>query len=187
MYDDCELLDFAAPFEVFNQVNEVCGKKIFNVFTLATHDRIATGNGLRILPDETFAYSPEIDVLIIPGGRGRDKEMHNERLMYWLKTTPFKYILSVSTGSFILAQSGLLDNKKSTTYYYRYQDFEDAFPRVELVRDVKYVDNGNIICSGGIATGMDMSFYFINRLLGTKIALLTAEKMQYELPLAIVE
>src|SRR5690606_7471924 len=94
-------------------------------------------------------------ILIIPGGRGIKKEMHNDRLIYWLRSTSFRRILTVSAGAFILAHDHLLKGLKATTHHLHLDELEKSYPDVEVVRDVRFVDNGKIVCAAGISAGME--------------------------------
>ncbi|QEC52844.1 DJ-1/PfpI family protein [Anseongella ginsenosidimutans] len=179
LFDDCEELDFAGPFGVFNLANDVAGRKLFNVFTLSNHDQIITRHGLRLVTDGPFAYSPEIDILIIPGGRGFKKEMHNDRLMYWLRSTSFRRILTVSTGAFILAQSHLMKGLKTTTHHLFLDELERNYPELEVVRDTRFVDNGKIICSAGSSSGIEGSLHLIEQLYDQAFSEEVAKMMEY--------
>lgn len=180
LFDDCEELDFAGPFEVFNLANEVAGRKLFNVFTLSNHDQIITRHGLRLVTDGPFAFSPEIDILIIPGGRGYKKEMHNDRLLYWLRSTNFPRILTVSTGIFILAKSQLMKGMKGTTHHLFLDELERNHPEIEVVRDTRFVDNGKIICTAGISSGIEGSLYLIEQLHDQTFSEDVAKMMEYQ-------
>ncbi|HYH55555.1 MAG TPA: DJ-1/PfpI family protein [Anseongella sp.] len=181
LFDDCEVLDFSGPFEVFNLANEVAGRKLFNVFTISSHDQIITKYGLRLVTDGSFAYAPDIDILVIPGGKGRKKEMHNDRLMYWLRSTTFQHILTVSTGVFILAQSRLMKGQKATTHQSFLDELDRSYPEVEVVRDVRFVDNGKIICTAGTSAGIEGSLYLVEQLHGQALSEDIVKMMEYHL------
>lgn len=180
LFDDCEELDFAGPFQVFNLANDLTGEKLFNVFTLSNHDQVTTRHGLRLVTDGPFAYSPEIDILIIPGGRGYKKEMQNDRLMYWLRSTSFPRILSVSTGAFILAQSQLMKGRRSTTHHRFLDELERNYPDLEVVRDSRLVDDGKILSAAGISSGIEGSLYLIEQIHGQALSEEVARSMEYQ-------
>lgn len=181
LFDDCEVLDFTGPFQVFNLANEVAGQKLFNVFTISNHDQITTKHGLRLVTDGPFAYAPDIDILVIPGGRGRKKEMCNDRLMYWLRSTSFPHILTVSTGVFILAQSRLMKGLKATTHHLSLDELERSYPDIEVVRDTRFVDNGKIICTAGISAGIEGSLYLVEQLYDPALSEEIVRRMEYHL------
>ena len=88
---------------------------------------------------------------------------------------------SVCTGAFLLAKAGLLEGKNATTHWMDIDRLEREFDTVTIKRDVKYVDEGSIITSGGISAGINMSFHIIKKLLGEEIALTTAKRMEYDI------
>lgn len=192
LFDDIEVLDFAGPFEVFS----VCGLRNstappFQVFTVAEHSTISARNKLIITPTYSFQNCPQADILIVPGGGGYHingtpfgsrKEMNNPVLLNWIREQNQKaeLILSVCTGSFILAKAGLLENLSATTHFMAVKQMQELAPTTKLHPEERWVDNGRIILSAGISAGLDMSFYVISKLLGKEVADETANYMQYD-------
>lgn len=179
LFDDCEEMDFAGPFEVFNVANDVAGSKLFNVFTLSNHDQVITRHGLRLVTDGPFAYSPEIDILILPGGKGFKKEIQNDRLIYWLRSTAFRRILTVSTGAFLLARSRMLNGLKATTHADYLDELENTYPDIEVVRDSRFVDNGKIICSSNSSSGIEGCLYLLDQF-DQSLSEEVAKRMEYQ-------
>jgi len=86
-------------------------------------------------------------------------------------------LLSVCSGSFVLAEAGLLEGKRAATHW-KYADiFRQRFPDVEMDADVLYVDEGNIITSAGSAAGIDMGLHLIKRDFGSAVANTVARRM----------
>lgn len=186
LFNEVEVLDFAGPFEVLSLAERVESReKLFVVCTVAeTRETISARNGLKVLPDYDFASAPDFDLLIIPGGYGAEEiEIHNETLLRWLKhkadTTPI--VASVCTGAFLLAEAGLLDGKRATTHWMDLDRLERAYPLVYVAREVKFVDEGNILTAGGISAGIDLCFHLLTRLFGADIARQTAKRMEYDI------
>lgn len=137
------------------------------------------------MPDFSIGNAPRFDILIVPGGPGaRNREVHNERLTGWIKKEAgqTELLLSVCTGALLLAKAGLLNGKSATTHWASYDRLEQEFPEVNVIRGVKFVDEGNIVTSGGISAGINMSFHIIKRLLGEETARQTAKRMEYDSP-----
>lgn len=182
IFNNVEVLDFTGPYEVFNDVNRVTGENYFQVFTISENgDQITARNGLKIIPDFSIENCPAPDILIIPGGQGRKIVMNDIIVTGWI-TEQYKkleLLLSVCTGAFIIGKTGLLKGLKATTHHESYTEFEETFRDTELVKNVKYIDNGKIITSGGIASGIDMSLYVIGKLLGKDIAQLVKTHLEY--------
>jgi transcriptional regulator GlxA family with amidase domain len=183
IFNNVEVLDFTGPYEVFSTANTEYGTKIFNVYTVAEKDEeIKSANGLKIIPDYTLTKSPSPDILIIPGGNGRKIEMNNPVLLNWIKEkfSSLEFLLSVCTGSFILGKTGLLDGAKAATHHYSYEEFKKTFPNIELVKNVKFVDNGKIITAAGVSSGINMSLHMISKLFGEELKHKTARHIEFD-------
>lgn len=86
----------------------------------------------------------------------------------------------VCTGAFLLAKAGLLDGKKATTHWMDIDRLKREFVKVTVERGVKYVDEGSIITAGGASAGINMSLDIVTKLLGEKVGLSTAKRMEYD-------
>lgn len=185
LFDEVEVLDFAGPFEVFSVTALSDGSKPFSVKTISEKgNMIQARNGLKVQPDYRLDQMPQMDILVIPGGYGaRETEIHNEHVIRWIagQMSKVELMTSVCTGALLLAKAGLLDGRKATTHWASIERMKKDFPEVSVQQDVKFVDEGNIITSGGISAGINMSFHIVKRLLGEEIAMETARRMEYEL------
>lgn len=186
IFDEVEVLDFAGPFEVFSLAKK-SDNPLCNVSTVAaTLETIHTRNGLKVAPDTTFLDHPIFDVLIIPGGYGaRELEIKKPDTLQWIKNQKQKVSImaSVCTGSLLLAECGLLDGRKATTHWMRLDRLENEYPKVEVIRGVKFVDDGDIITSAGISAGINMSFHILSRLFNRDVAKNVARDMEYDIEL----
>jgi transcriptional regulator GlxA family with amidase domain len=192
IFDDVEVLDFAGPFEIFS----VCGlrsgrEKPFNVYTVAEKEIISARNNLLIQSNCLLHNCPKPDIVLIPGGGGMHpdgtpfgsrKEMHNEVLLNWVKeqNKTAELMLSVCTGSLILAKAGLLEGLEATTHWKAVDAMQAAAPNTTLFPEKRWVDNGRIILSAGVSAGIDMSLYVISKLLGKAAADENAQYIQYD-------
>jgi transcriptional regulator GlxA family with amidase domain len=186
IFDDVEVLDFCGPFEVFSvaaaRATTVSGEKPFEVFTIAkTRQPISARGGLSVNPHTTLAESLAIDVLLVPGGQGTRPLIHDAPMIAWIKDRAAKaeLVLSVCTGALLLAKAGLLDGLSITTHRGALDLLRELAPRSSICEDVRYVDNGRVITSAGIAAGIDMSLHIVERLLGRDHAAATARYMEY--------
>lgn len=186
LFDDVEVLDFAGPFEVFS-VTEVDEEKPFTVYTVSQNGEMITArNGLKVKPDYSIEDLPPVDILIIPGGKGaRENEVKNDIIINWVRQQmkEVKLMTSVCTGALLLAKAGLLEGVKATTHWASIQTFKKDFPNVEVMENVKFVDEGHIITSAGISAGINMSFHIVKNLLGVEVAEDTAKSMEYDIDL----
>lgn len=182
VFDDMELLDFAGPCEVFSVTNELGGWGLFEIETASsTGGRVRTKNGVVIQPDGALPGAMEADILVIPGGRGIRKVVKDPETIEWVKAVAQRaeLVLSVCTGSMVLAKAGLLDGLSATTHHTVFDEFEAMAPQTRLLRGERFVDNGRVITSAGISAGIDMSLHVIERLFGKGTAEAAAAYMEY--------
>jgi transcriptional regulator GlxA family with amidase domain len=182
IFDDVEVLDFCGPFEVFSVANHFSDPPAFNVLTVAENaGPIRTSGGLSVNPHHRLVDCPQPDLLLVPGGQGTRREIHNRVLLDWIKETAPKaeLVLSVCTGALLLGQLGLLDGLEATTHHGAIELLRQTAPRAIVRTDCRFVDNGRVICSAGIAAGIDMSLHVVGKLLGAEIAVKTARRMEY--------
>jgi transcriptional regulator GlxA family with amidase domain len=182
IFDDAEVLDFCGPFEVFSVTNELNNYELFNVYTVAERKRtIRAKNGLNVRPDYSFRSCPAADILLIPGGSGTRKAMRETRKLSWIKSTAAgsELLLTVCTGSLVLAAAGLLDGLKATTHHEVIPLLRETAPHTEILPAKRFIDNGSVIVSAGISAGIDMCLYVVARLHGEAIADRTARYMEY--------
>jgi transcriptional regulator GlxA family with amidase domain len=185
IFDEVEILDFCGPFEVFSVANEFSATPAFNVVTVAeTTGPIRTRGGLRVTPHHRLADCPKPDLLLVPGGQGTRTEMNNPVLIDWIKSVSadLELVLSVCTGALLLAKAGLLDGLEATTHHGAIDLLRQTAPKTIIHADRRFVDNGRVICSAGIAAGIDMSLHVVGKLAGQEIAHETARQMEYPLP-----
>lgn len=119
LFDDVEVLDFCGPFEVFSVAGPFVDPPAFRVYTVAeTTKPVLARNGLSVNPHYALADAPPPDILLIPGGLGTRREMHNGELIDWIRdrSKTAELVLSVCTGALLLAKAGLLDGLEATTH-----------------------------------------------------------------------
>ncbi|GHO94546.1 AraC family transcriptional regulator [Reticulibacter mediterranei] len=184
IFDDVEVLDFCGPFEVFSVTGQRDGGETpFHVYTVATKNGpILARNGLSVNPRYTIENCPQPDVLLVPGGYGTRRLVHDETILQWIKAQSerVELLLSVCTGALLLGKVGLLDGLSATTHWAAMDELRAVAPNTEIRPDERYVDNGKIVLSAGVSAGIDMALYIVSRLLGTAQAAETARHMQYD-------
>jgi transcriptional regulator GlxA family with amidase domain len=182
IFDDVEVLDFCGPLEVFSVTGRQRQPAPFNVYTVAeTSGPVLARNQLSVNPSHTIAECPPPHILVVPGGWGTRREMNNPRLVDWIKTvaSTAEIVLSVCTGSLLLAKAGLLDGLKATTHHGALDLLQQVAPTATVLRDQRFLDNGRIIVSAGVSAGIDAAFHLVARLLGKEDALETARYIEY--------
>lgn len=185
LYDDVVLQDFAGPIEVFDKAQNLTKGK-FRTFTvgLSSKEIHTENNLLKITADYTLEHFPKADYIIIPGASMPiiQKLTENELLTSFLKkenADPKTKIVSVCTASYLLAKAGILDGKKATTHYFVADDFEEQYPKIQLVRNVRFVDEGKIITSSGVTSGIDAALHIVGQHSGETIQGMINRALQY--------
>jgi len=182
IFDEVEVLDFCGPFEVFSVASRFVEPDAFHVRLVAEEKRpILTRGGMSVNPHDAIADCPRPDLLLVPGGLGARTEMHNPILIDWIRNASptAELILSVCTGALLLAKADLLDGLEATTHHSAIELLQQTAPMTNIHADRRFIDNGRVICSAGIAAGIDMSLHIVARLLGNEIAGKTARQMEY--------
>lgn len=183
IFDEVEVLDFAGPFEVFGVAHTEKGEGIFNVCTVAEEAHpVSARNGLSINPTYTLATCPKTDIIVVPGGPGSRPAKEHPAVLDWVRTHFDRgdLTLSVCTGALILGCAGVLDHLAATTHWAAFDELIAAAPNTEIRRDVRFVDNGQVVTSAGISAGIDMSLHIVARLHGMEAAKRTAHRMEYD-------
>ncbi len=180
LFDDVEVLDFAGPFEVFSVTGQRNGQGCFNVFTISEKELIKAVNGLKIVSDYRLDNHPKLDILVVPGGYGARAAIKNHKLLNWVNEVSknSEYVLSVCTGSLILAQAGLLNYLEATTHHTCY-DFLEELDSSLILRKERFIDNGRIITAAGVSAGIDASMYLIEKIHSRDISEETAKYIEY--------
>lgn len=177
------MIDLAGPWEVFNSVmimsrgasmNE---QMPFEIYTVAESTNPVTLGGIKIIPQYTFANAPAPKVVVIPAQDGQTDAMLN-----WIrnasKTTDVT--MSVCTGAFVLASTGLLSGKPATTHHGAYKLLANQFPDIQVKRGARFVETGNLATAGGLTSGTDLAFRVVERYFGRKVAAATAYMLEYQ-------
>src|SRR5437867_721054 len=172
------VIDFCGPWEVFRDVMLPSGDHPFRLYTVS--DKIApitAGGGMKIVPDYTFANAPAPKVIVIPAQSEPSKAM-----LDWIRqsTKNSDVTMSVCTGAFVLAKTGLLDGKSATTFHSAFNSFAMRFPKIDLKRGARFVENGNLATAGGLSSGIDLALRVVARYFGRDVAQKTAYDMEYQ-------
>jgi len=175
VFTGVQIIDFTGPYEIF-------GTAGYDVYTVAeTKDPITTVNGMTVVPKYDFATVPPPDILVVPGG-GIYAASNSPKTIRWIGdvTARTKHTMSVCNGAFLLAQAGLLDGLTATTTAGLIEKLRAQYPKIHVVDDRRFVDNGKIITTAGLSAGIDGALHVIARMQGNGKAQLTALGDEYE-------
>jgi len=186
-YEGAELLDITGPIEVFNMLNRCLGKESrasgYEILLAAEKDApFASSAGTRLVPDCTWGeLDGEIDTLIVPGSPddALAKALGNVALLEWLKSarTRARRLVSVCTGSFLLAKAGLLNGRRATTHWMDLERLRLEYPEVIVENDAIYTRDGSIATSAGVTAGMDLALALVEEDFGKRTALAVARRL----------
>jgi putative intracellular protease/amidase/YHS domain-containing protein len=177
--EGAQVIDFAGPWEVFQDVM-IPGRadQPFRLYTVSeTTSPIHTSGGMKIVPDYTFENAPAPKVIVIPA-QSRPSEATLEWIRKSTKTTDVT--MSVCTGAFVLARTGLLSGKAATTFHGAFVRFANEFPDIQLKRGARFVEDGNLATAGGLSSGIDLALRVVERYFGREVAQKTAYNMEYQ-------
>jgi len=177
--DGAVVIDFCGPWEVFQDVMIPSRHDMpFRLYTVAeTKKPIRTSGGMQIVPDYTIGDTPAPKVIVIPA-----QSDPTPAVLEWIKNSSktTDVTMSVCTGAFVLAKTGLLDGKSATTYHGAFGRFAMKFPDVQLKRGARFVENGNLATAGGLSSGIDLALRVVERYYGREVAQKTAYNMEYQ-------
>jgi YHS domain-containing protein/putative intracellular protease/amidase len=173
------IIDFCGPWEVFRDVN-IPGRQDgpFRLYTVSdTTSPIHAGGGMQIIPDYTFANAPAPKVVVIPA-----QSKPSEAMLKWIResTKNTDVTMSVCTGAFVLAKTGVLSGKSATTFHSAFNSFAMEFPDIHLKRGARFVEDGNLASAGGLSSGIDLALRVVERYYGRDVAQKTAYNMEYQ-------
>lgn len=176
IFEGVQIIDYTGPYEVLGQV---AGLDVFTVSD--TGKTITTAMGMSVNPRHSFETAPEPDIIVVPGGHA-EGAYENPRVISWLqeKAARAAHVLSVCNGAFILAKAGLLDGKKATTFYGLIDELREFAPKTEVVTDQRFVDNGQVITSAGLSSGIDAALHLVSKMKGEARAKELALHLEYD-------
>jgi putative intracellular protease/amidase len=180
IFDGVQIIDYTGPFEVLGQARDN-GTKLFNVYTVAEKaGPITTNMGMTVVPKYSFADMPKTDVFVLPGGNTQPG-LDNPKVIKWVQDTAAnsEFVMSVCNGAFYLGKAGLLDGLSATTYYGLIDELKQVAPKAHIVTDQRFVDNGKIITTAGLSSGIDGALHLIEKIVGRGRAQEVALNLEY--------
>jgi transcriptional regulator GlxA family with amidase domain len=181
MFEGVEELDAVGPYEVFAWAG-VKRADFASVFTVAeTIDAIRCNKGMRILPDFDFTSAPPLDVLLVPGGAGVMKQITNQAILDYVRQQAARctWVTSVCTGAWLLVAAGLATDKRVTTYWGLVGELRKMPGAGEVLDDVRFVRDGNLVTSAGVSAGIDMALWLVGQLADPAYARLVQKGLEY--------
>ncbi|MBL7489334.1 GlxA family transcriptional regulator [Frankia sp. AgB1.9] len=193
MFDEVQSLDVTGPLEVLTAAGRAARPDPgYRVLTASLDGRpVRTSSGLVLTPHADLRELPgldraqpdvtALDLLLVAGGSGG--RAPGTDLVAWVrKLAPrARRVASVCTGAFVLAEAGLLTGRAATTHWASCAEFARRFPEVALRPDALFVRDGNVLTSGGVTAGVDLTLALVAEDLGREVALTVARHLLVDL------
>ncbi|MHC8410529.1 GlxA family transcriptional regulator [Pseudomonas sp. Hz4] len=174
---DFSMLSFSATIEPLRMANRMSGKSLYEWFIFtATNEPVFASNGMSFCPSRQLENFQDIDTLIVVAGIGA--HVYDDPVTkQWLRRLSAQKlnIGATSTGSLLLARSGLLKTQTCTIHWENIDSFREEFPRLNITGELYEIDGKYLTCSGGLA-GLDMMLYLIGNRHGESLVHAVAEQ-----------
>ncbi len=170
-----DVMDVTGPLSVFEHAG-------FNIVTFALEDKPQQiGMNLTLKPDFTVENLPKVDILVFPGGGMAESNPGNNQVTSFIKNriTDTRVVMSVCSGAFFLGEAGVLDKQRATTFASMITQLKNNYQNAVVLNDVKYTDNGQIVTSAGLSSGIDAAFHVVSKFYGVGRAQDIANRMEY--------
>ena len=167
-------LDFALPVEVFGGSSGLP----YHVQVCAPGPTVRTTVGFRITPDSGLAALARADTVVVPGFEPHDQPL-SPAVLTSLRRAHARgaRMISICVGAFALAQAGVLHGRPATTHWQNTAELAERYPTVEVRPEVLYVDDGDVLTSAGVSSGLDLCLHVLRRDLGAATARRVAQAL----------
>jgi transcriptional regulator GlxA family with amidase domain len=192
LFDQCDLIDVTGPLEVWltaNRLAERAGDVApFELLTVSRDGEPVTAyGGLGLAPHAALADAGVVDVFVVPGAVDIDAVLLDPKLVDLVRNSDLMrngakrhaIVASVCTGAFVLGAAGLLDGRPFTTHFEDIDALATHIAAGEPRRDVRWVDDGDVITAGGMTSGIAMALHVVERVAGRNLAEATAHQIDY--------
>ncbi len=178
-YPGVQSLDLCGPLDVFAGAQRLINHtglpdRGYQIMIAGpTAEPLRTDSGLRVTPDAALADVPrQVHTLIVAGGATATYPLGDQALIHWLRdrAPTAERVAAVCTGSFLLAQAGLLGGRRATTHWAAAREFARLYPDVAVDADPIYIQDGNVYTSAGVTSGIDLSLALVEDDLGGRAA-----------------
>jgi putative intracellular protease/amidase len=177
LFEDFETLDVFGPVEILGRLKQDYQISFYSI----PGGLVNNNHGVSIQTKNIDDLKSGTDIFLIPGGYGTRKEVENILLLNKIKeiSDSSKFVLSVCTGSALLAKAGLLDGKKATSNKKAFDWVITQGENVNWIRKARWIKDGKFYTSAGVSAGMDMTLGLLNDLHGIEFARKVAFEIEY--------
>jgi putative intracellular protease/amidase len=177
LFDDFETLDVFGPVEIFGRLKDHYQIRFYSELGGLTRNN----HGVSIQAENITDLKTEVDIFLIPGGYGTRKEVHNNFLIDKIReiSRSSKFVLTVCTGTALLAKTGLLDGKRATSNKRAFDWVTTQGEKVNWIRKARWIKDEKFYTSAGVSAGMDMTLGFLSDMHGIDFARKVAFEIEY--------
>ncbi|MEP7228735.1 MAG: DJ-1/PfpI family protein [Ginsengibacter sp.] len=177
LFEDFETLDVFGPVEILGRLKDFYTISFYSL----PGGLIKNSHGVSILTEKLEKINNEAGIFLIPGGYGTRKEIDNILLLDSIrKVAGFsKFVLTVCTGSALLAKTGLLDGRKATSNKRAFDWVITQGEKVNWIKKSRWTVDDKYYTSSGVSAGMDMTLGLLNDLHGIEFARQVAFQIEY--------
>lgn len=178
LYPDFELLDVFGPVEMFGNLTGVVEVKM----VAQQRGPVVSAQGPSVLADHGFEDCPHLDLILVPGGNGTRAAVDNPVMLDWLRQriATAEVAMTVCTGTALFARAGVLDGRRATTNKMFFGWVAEQGPKVQWVKEARWVEDGKFATSSGVSAGIDMALAVIARLQGQQTSEMLAVATEYD-------
>ncbi|OBH01211.1 AraC family transcriptional regulator [Mycobacterium sp. E2699] len=170
VFDDVTMLDVAGAGEVFAEANRFGADYELKIASVDGHD-VTTSIGTRLGVTDALSSIESADIIMVAGSDNLPRRAIDPALVDAVKSAAqrTRRLASICTGSFILAQAGLLNGRRATTHWHEARLFARAFPDVAVEPDALFVRDGDVFTSAGVSSGIDLALALVEMDHGTEL------------------
>ncbi|SEO67466.1 GlxA family transcriptional regulator [Actinacidiphila rubida] len=171
VFDGMKMLDLAGPAEVFAEAN-LFGAAYSPAHVSPSGRPVATSTGLRLAVDGTARDVPDADTVVVTGGDALVTRPIDPELVAAVRTLAprTRRLVSICTGSFVLAAAGVLAGRRATTHWRHAPLLARSYPDIRVAPDALYVEDGGIHTSAGVSAGIDLALALVEQDHGADLA-----------------
>src|SRR5262245_58139737 len=186
LFDGCDELDALAPFEVLRRAGEAGADIQTKLVTLTDMAEVTAAYGLRVRPTGRLEEGELPDLVLVPGGGWNHRGLRGARVEAERGALPAALarlhaagmmLAGVCTGAMLIAAAHLLIGRHATTHHLALDELQAAGATVIHAR---VVDDGDLLTSGGVTSGIDLALWLVERFAGPQVALQIERRLEYE-------
>ncbi|MDR3664674.1 MAG: GlxA family transcriptional regulator [Mycobacterium sp.] len=178
LFDGVKMLDVAGPAEVFAEANLV-GADYSLSYVAPSGSAVLTSSGMHAPVDAIAADAPDYDTVVVCGGDVLVSQPISRALVdaVGLLQPRTRRLVSICTGSFVLAAAGVLTGRKAATHWRHAQALARRYPDIEVLPDALFVCDGNVYTSAGVSAGIDLALALVEQDHGPDLARTVARNL----------